>query len=505
LARAPLLQTDPDRVGRYRLVARLGAGGMGVVYLAETADRHPVAVKVLRPELADDPEFRTRFGREVATLTRVQGVCTVRVIEADTQAPKPFLVTEYADGPSLSEYAAAHGPLDPGMLYGLATGLAEALTAIHAAGIVHRDLKPSNVLLTASGPKVIDFGIAQALDTTSLTRTGITVGSAGFMAPEQIMGRAGTAADIFTWAVTVAFAASGQAPFGSGASDAIMYRIMHAAPDISAVPPGLRPLVEAALAKDPQARPTAPQLLAQLTSTQLSGAGSPYDNPTRTVLAQTWHAPATGPASPVPGLTGPTWEPTGPVPPRRPGRRRGVLLPVVLAVAFVLAAGGTALALSLAGHPAASHAATSTSSTQTRPAQVSTTSTTTPPTSPATATTPPSTPASTPPGTTPAHLPVLTVGGYTGMKPKEIGYSGDSTNVVTGIQWSSWTATEASGQGTSDINSCNPNCAQAPPSLVPTTVTLSAPVNGRFTKMTETRNGFTSTYTYPDNWPESAS
>ena len=221
MARAPLQQTDPAWVGRYRLAARLGAGGMGVVYLAETRDGQPVAVKVLRPELADNPEFRTRFGREVTALTRIQGMCTVRVIEADTEAPKPFLVTEYADGPALSEYVNERGPLDPQMLYGLATGLAEALAAIHAAGIVHRDLKPSNVLLTAAGPKVIDFGIAQALDTTSLTRTGITVGSAGFMAPEQIMGRPGTAADIFTWAVTVAFAASGKAPFGTGASDAI--------------------------------------------------------------------------------------------------------------------------------------------------------------------------------------------------------------------------------------------------------------------------------------------
>jgi hypothetical protein len=165
----------------------------------------------------------------------------------------------------------------------------------------------------------------------------------------------------------------------------------------------------------------------------------------------------------------------------------------------VLAAGGTALALSLAGHPAARHA-TTTPGTQTRPAQVSTAP---PATSASTATTPP--PASTPASTTPAQLPVLTVGSYTGVKPKEIDYSGDATNVVTGIQWSSWTATQASGQGTSDIDSCNPNCAQAPPSLVPTTVTLSAPVNGRFTKMTETRNGFTSTYSYPDNWPEGAS
>ena len=145
--------------------------------------------------------------REVAALTRVQGVCTVRVIEADTKSERPFLVTEYADGPTLSEYVNDRGPLDPQMLYGLATGLAEALTAIHAAGIVHRDLKPSNVLLTASGPKVIDFGIAQTLDATSVTKTGMMVGSAGFMSPEQVTGRAGQAADIFAWAVTVAYAA----------------------------------------------------------------------------------------------------------------------------------------------------------------------------------------------------------------------------------------------------------------------------------------------------------
>ena len=297
LARGPLLQTDPTQLGRYRLVSRLGAGGMGVVYLGVDPNGQQVAVKVLRPELADNPEFRVRFGREVTMLTRVQGVCTVRVIEADTQAPKPFLVTEYADGPSLSEFIDTRGPLDAGTLYGLATGLAEALAAIHAAGIVHRDLKPSNVLLTAGGPKVIDFGIAQALDTTSLTKTGITLGSAGFMAPEQVTGRPGTAADIFTWAVTVAYAASGKSPFGTGAPDVILYRIMHTAPDIAAVPPGLHPLVEAALAKDPQARPTAQQLLSQLTHTGARPAAG-YDNPTQIILAQTWHPSVTRPAGP---------------------------------------------------------------------------------------------------------------------------------------------------------------------------------------------------------------
>jgi len=439
----------------------------------------------------------------VTALTRIQGMCTVRVIEADTEAPKPFLVTEYADGPSLSEYVDAYGPLDAWMLYGLATGLAEALTAIHAAGIVHRDLKPSNVLLTPGGPKVIDFGIAQALDTASLTRTGITVGSAGYIAPEQITGRAGTPADIFTWAVTVAFAASGQSPFGSGTSEAMLWRIMNQAPDIAAVPPGLRPLVEAALAKDPQARPTAPQLLAELTNSQRTGPG--YDSPTETVLAQTWHPSATGPMGPAPVPTGPG----GP----RPSRRRKALIPVVLTLAFLLAAGGTALGLALAGKPASPAASGSTTAPASTPAQPSSSAATTP-TSPAASTTspastpastPPTTPVSTPASTTPAALPVLTVGSYTGMKPTEIAYSGDATNVVTKITWSSWTSSLASGQGTSDIDSCNPNCAQAPPSLVPTTVTLSAPVNGRFTKMTETRNGFTSTYTYPDNWPQSAS
>jgi len=409
LARTPLRQTDPAQVGRYRLVARLGAGGMGVVYLGEDPTGQQVAVKVLRPELADNPEFRVRFGREVTMLTRVQGVCTVRVIEADTEAPKPFLVTEYADGPSLSEYIDARGPLDAGMLYGLATGLAEALTAIHAAGIVHRDLKPSNVLLTPGGPKVIDFGIAQALDTASLTKTGITLGSAGFMAPEQVIGKAGTAADIFTWGVTVAYAASGQPPFGTGASDTILYRIMHAEPDITAVPPGLHPLVEAALVKEPRDRPTAPQLLSQLTqSTAAQSLAVPSvgdGNLTQTILAQTWHPSATRAAAAAPH---PTVPPPGTAPPvgHRSPRRRRALLPVVLTLAFLLAAGGTAVGFALAGGSGGNHGPASGSTTQTQPAQLTPATThgttTTPPTSPASSTTTPATtsPATTTPATT---------------------------------------------------------------------------------------------------------
>jgi eukaryotic-like serine/threonine-protein kinase len=160
MAPAPLKEGDPSRIGRYRLSARLGAGGMGVVYLGTARDGTLAAIKVLRAELADDAEFRARFRREVAALERVSGICTVRVIEADTESDRPFLTTEYAAGPTLAEHVGEFGPLAPPMLVGLATGLAEALTAIHAAGIVHRDLKPGNVLLTSGGPKVIDFGIA---------------------------------------------------------------------------------------------------------------------------------------------------------------------------------------------------------------------------------------------------------------------------------------------------------------------------------------------------------
>src|ERR1700722_5633441 len=291
---------------------------MGVVYLGTARDGSLVAIKALRPELTDDPEFRDRFDREVATRTRVKGVCTVRVIEADTDSLQPFMVTEYADGPSLAEYIDLYGPLSAEMLYGLATGLAEALTAIHTAGVVHRDLKPSNVILGQDGPKVIDFGIAQALDATSVTRTGMMVGSAGFMAPEQVIGRAGQAADIFAWAVTLIYAASGEMPFGTGSSDAILYRILHVEPDTAAVPELLRPMVVAALAKDPQRRPRADELLARLTSK--TRADRDYEFNTQAVLAQTWPATEAAPVQQPPPTRGSLL--LEPVTPGVPGSRR---------------------------------------------------------------------------------------------------------------------------------------------------------------------------------------
>ena len=287
MARTPLRPDDPIRIGHYRLTARLGSGGMGVVYLGVAWDGSQVAVKVLRPELAGDQEFRQRFGREVAALVRVKGACTVRVIEADSQSSTPFVVTEYAQGPSLSEHIDKYGSVDPGMLHALATGLAEALTVIHAAGIMHRDLKPSNIILTDAGPKVIDFGIARRQDTTGMTKTGMMVGSMGFMAPEQISGHPGPAADIFAWGVTVAYAATGRSPFGAGNAHSILYRIVYGDPDVAAVPDSLRPLVEAALAKDPQSRPTAQQLLDRLTSASGSAQRS-ADAATQVISSPTW-------------------------------------------------------------------------------------------------------------------------------------------------------------------------------------------------------------------------
>ena len=326
LARTPLRPGDPTRIGHYRLTARLGSGGMGVVYLGVSWDGAPVAIKVLRPELAGDQEFRHRFGREVAALVQVRGVCTVRVIEADSQSATPFVVTEYAAGPSLSEYIDKHGSVGPEMLFGLATGLAEALTTIHAAGIMHRDLKPSNIILTDAGPKVIDFGIARRQDTRGVTKTGMMIGSLGFMAPEQISGRSGPEADIFAWGVTVAYAATGRSPFGAGNSHSILYRIMYGDPEIASVPDSVRPLVEASLVKDPQSRPTARQLLDRLTSAS-SRSEDVNDTPTQVILARTWQSgshsslppasrpAASHPAPPRPATEAPTADQPNPVMP----------------------------------------------------------------------------------------------------------------------------------------------------------------------------------------------
>src|SRR4051794_11357740 len=221
--RAGLRSEDPSRIGRYSVRARLGAGGMGVVYLAEGRDGGLAAVKGIRPEYADDAEFRRRFRREVESARRVGGRYTARVLDADLDAARPWVATEYVSGPNLSDLVAL-GPLSESNLAALALGLAEALSAVHAAGVIHRDIKPTNIIAAADGPRLIDFGIATAIDATALTRTGMAMMSVGWSAPETLSGTAhpSYAADVFGWALVVLFAASGRQPYGTGSADALV-------------------------------------------------------------------------------------------------------------------------------------------------------------------------------------------------------------------------------------------------------------------------------------------
>ncbi|MFC9128743.1 serine/threonine-protein kinase [Streptomyces sp. NPDC057099] len=259
---------DPVRIGAYRLLARLGAGGMGQVYLARSERGRTVAVKLVREELAAQEEFRERFRQEVGAARRVGGYWTAPVLDADTEAAVPWVATGYVAGPSLQQVVGHdHGALPERTVRILAAGLAHALKDIHAAGIVHRDLKPSNVLVTIDGPRVIDFGIARALETVTdggLTRTGALVGSPGFMAPEQVRGdRITPACDVFCLGSVLAYAATGALPFGTANSGvhALMFRIAQEEPDLTGVPEGIADLVRDCLRKDPAARPTLDRVL----------------------------------------------------------------------------------------------------------------------------------------------------------------------------------------------------------------------------------------------------
>jgi serine/threonine protein kinase len=261
----PLQSEDPRQVGRYQLLGRLGAGGMGEVFLGQSPGGRLVAVKLIRGELAADREFRVRFAREVAAARHVSGMFTAPVVDADLDAPRPWLVTAYVPGPSLAEAVDTQGPLPLSSVLTLAAGLAEGLEAIHAEGMVHRDLKPSNVLLASDGPRIIDFGISRAADATALTRANIFVGSPGYMSPEQAMGEeVGPASDIFSLGAVLTFAAVGASPFGDGTVTTLLYRVAHDRPAMEGLPGQLRPLVERCLAKDPRMRPTPAQLLAEL-------------------------------------------------------------------------------------------------------------------------------------------------------------------------------------------------------------------------------------------------
>jgi hypothetical protein len=337
---------DPEKIGPYAILGRLGAGGMGTVYLARFLHATPgaplVAVKVVHGELSRDPEFRARFRDEVAAAQRVAPFCTARLLDADPNATPPYLVTEYVDGLPLGRVVADRGALDSSTMHGVALGVAAALTAIHGAGLVHRDLKPANVLLSLSGPRVIDFGIARATNASAgLTMAGTVLGTPGWMAPEQFSGGVvTTAADVFSWGSLVAFAATGRPPWGDeGPPASFAYRIIHAEPDVSGLSGTLRTLVLAAVRKTAAERPTARDLvLALLGAAPDHPGGAPraaIENPTAAataaatrLLAASTMLPRAGngrglpivpPRTPVPGTPVPGTPAAGAVPAAAPG------------------------------------------------------------------------------------------------------------------------------------------------------------------------------------------
>ncbi len=316
----PLSANDPRAVGEFQLRARLGAGGMGRVYLGFSPAGRAVAIKVVHPELARDAEFRQRFSREVAAARAVSGMYTATVVGSGVDQDPPWLATAYVPGPSLADVVARHGPLPEQAVWRLAAGLAEALRAVHACGVVHRDLKPANVLLAGDGPHVIDFGISRAFEGTSVTAAGMVVGTPGYMSPEQAEGApAGPPSDVFSFGCVLAYAATGNAPFGGGSAASVLYRVVTSNPDLTGIPARLRDVIAACLAKNPAQRPglvdlgamitqAGPAITATLTSFWPSPLAeiirSAQSYPTQVSPAQTGSVPPAGPVQAVPGQHG---------------------------------------------------------------------------------------------------------------------------------------------------------------------------------------------------------
>ncbi|MFE7757713.1 bifunctional serine/threonine-protein kinase/ABC transporter substrate-binding protein [Streptomyces sp. NPDC057429] len=335
----PLTSEDPRTVGEYRTLVRLGAGGMGVVYLARSPGGGLAAVKVIRAEHAADPGFRARFRREADAARRITGPWVVPVTGADTEAPEPWLATAFVPGPSLAEVVDVQGPLPAGTVRTLGARLAEALGAVHKAGLVHRDVKPGNVLLALDGPRLIDFGIARHDGATALTATGAVIGTPGYLAPEQASaGESGPAGDVFSLGCVLAFAATGHRPFGRGPAAGVLFRTVHEDPDLDGLPAELLGTVTACLAKDPADRPTAAQAAERLTGrgeAAWSVPGLSAAIAERSSAALT--LPDPGPLPTVPD----------PAPAGKPSRRR--VLVAGAAGAVLLTGGGTAAWL--AGRP----------------------------------------------------------------------------------------------------------------------------------------------------------
>ncbi|GAA1875927.1 hypothetical protein GCM10009836_66510 [Pseudonocardia ailaonensis] len=347
---------DPRTLGGFTLTRLLGEGGMGRVYLGRNRAGVQAAVKVVRADLAGDPEFRARFGHEIEAATRVRSPYTAALLAADAAADPPWMATEYVPAPSLRDAVSLHGPMPPEQVRLLGVGLADALAAIHAAGIVHRDLKPANVLLGPDGPRVIDFGIARAADATMLTRTGAVVGTPGFIAPEQIThARSAPPGDVFALGGVLAYAATGRPPFGTGDVNALLYRTVHAEPDLAGVPEPLAGIVRRCLDRDPERRPSTAEVRAALSA-------GPEDRP-----GAGW----------LPATLTPT--PTRPV--VREPRWRVLAAAVGVLVVLALAGGVSYLALRPTSSPDPTPtAAPPVTSATTAPPTTTTTTTTAPPT-----------------------------------------------------------------------------------------------------------------------------
>ncbi|MFL6054252.1 MAG: serine/threonine-protein kinase [Actinoallomurus sp.] len=335
---SPLLDHDPAEAGPYRLIGRLGSGGMGVVYAGLAATGERVAVKVVHPELAHDQEFRARFAREVTLLEKVRGACIVRMLDADANAARPWLATEYVPGPTLEAHMRGHGPLAGDELHGVASGLAEALVSMHAAGVVHRDLKPANVILSPSGPRVVDLGIARAVDEAGVTRTGVLIGSPAWLSPEHYGdGEVGPATDVHAWGLLVAFAATGRLPFGSGRPEVLAVRVLQEEVDLAGLDPALSAIASKALIKDPGERPSAAELLAAVTEAWRGHVGTGTDdlsdaNAATALIERTWV---------MPNVDDPAWAAAVPSPEPLPGkpvrRRTRTLIATGVAVTAVAA------------------------------------------------------------------------------------------------------------------------------------------------------------------------
>lgn len=338
---------DPAEIGGYPLEARLGSGGMGTVFLARTSSGRPVAIKLIHQQFAGDEEFRIRFRQEVAAARRVSGAFTAAVVDAAPEAEQPWMATTYIEGHTLAQHITAEGPLNGAELRRLAIGLAEALRDIHRVGVVHRDLKPSNVVLSPEGPRVIDFGISRATDQQTLTMTGRVIGTPPFMSPEQLQAPRGVGprSDVFSLGTLLVYTATGRGPFDADSPYMTAYQVVHEEPSLDAVPGALRAVVEACLAKEPEGRPTADELLVLLRDlpTDLGGTASDGAGTSRTRDMSTQHHLVT-PVSPATGTPGPGNTDTS------IGRRlRRRWRPVLAAAVAVAAIGGGVAALEPGG------------------------------------------------------------------------------------------------------------------------------------------------------------